>query len=51
MNSIDVNDLLGTAVIIKVTLNGDYTNVSKVELASEVNAAAAPAQAFTGFGG
>ena len=32
MNSVDVNDLLGTPVTIKVTVNGDFTNVSRVDL-------------------
>ena len=46
MNSVDINDLLGTPVTIKVTINGEYTNVARVELRGE--SATAP-QEFTGF--
>lgn len=49
MNSIDVNDLQGLDVIINVKVNGDYTNVTKVELASG-NAERTGPSSFTGFG-
>lgn len=48
MNTVDINDLQGTACIVTVAINGEYTNVKKVELAGDT---AAPAQSFTGFGG
>jgi hypothetical protein len=49
MNDIDVNDLQGLDVIINVKVNGEYTNVTRVELAD----ASTPAggSAFSGFGG
>lgn len=37
MNSMDVNDILGTEVVIKVTVNGEYTNVARVELREASN--------------
>jgi hypothetical protein len=48
MNTVDTNDLLGTEVVITVKVNGDYTNVSKVEPRS--GSVSAP-PAFSGFGG
>lgn len=48
MNTVGPEDLEGLEVIVKVTVNGDFTNVNRVELA---DSAAAPAQSFTGFGG
>ena len=32
MNAMNVNDILGTEVVVKVTVNGEYTNVARVEL-------------------
>ncbi len=48
MNSMNINDILGLDVIVKVTLNGDYTNVSRVDLAGD---APAEAPVFQPFGG
>ena len=47
MNNINVNDLLGLDVVVKVVVNGEYTNVQRVELAGD---APAETPAFTGFG-
>jgi hypothetical protein len=47
MNDVNVNDLMGLAVTIKVTVNGDYTNVARVELREGT---AFQPQEFTGFG-
>lgn len=48
MNTVEPNDLQGLPVVITVKVNGEYTNVTRVELRDET--AAAP-QAFSGFGG
>ena len=32
MNGMNINDILGTEVVVKVTVNGEYTNVARVEL-------------------
>lgn len=48
MNSMNVNDILGLEVIIKVTVNGEYTNVSRVDLAGD---AATETPEFVPFGG
>lgn len=48
MNSMNINDILGINVIVKVTLNGEYTNVSRVDLAGD---AAVETPVFTPFGG
>lgn len=48
MNTVDVNDLQGLAVIIKVTQNGEWTNIAKVELKGDADALDSP-QTFTGF--
>lgn len=50
MNTVDVNDLQGLPVTIKVTVNGDYTNVTRVELRGASDAISEP-QVFTGFSG
>lgn len=47
MNTVDVNDLMGLPVTVKVTVNGDYTNVTRVELR---DGAAFEPQEFKGFG-
>jgi len=39
MNSMNVNDILGTEVVIKVVVNGEYMNVGKVELRGDSPAA------------
>ena len=49
MNTVEVNDLVGTPVTIKVTVNGEYTNVAKVDLRGEN--AAIETQEFKGFSG
>lgn len=49
MNSMNINDVLGLEVIIKVSVNGEYTNVSRVDLAGD--APAADVQEFQPFGG
>lgn len=50
MNTVDTNDLLGTEVTVTVKVNGDYTNVSRVEPRSG-SAASDTVPSFTGFGG
>lgn len=50
MNSVDTNDLLGTPVVVTVKVNGEYTNVSKVE-ARSASAASGEVPTFSGFGG
>lgn len=47
MNDVNVNDLMGLPVTVKVTVNGDYTNVTRVELRG--NSEFQP-QEFKGFG-
>ena len=49
MNTVEVNDLVGTPVTIKVTVDGEYTNVARVELRGEN--AAIETQEFKGFTG
>lgn len=49
MNTVEVNDLVGTPVVIKVTVSGEYTNVSKVDLRGE--GIAVETQEFKGFQG
>lgn len=51
MNDVEPADLTGTAVIVTVKVNGEYSNVNKVELAEGADTPAAPTQAFSGFGG
>lgn len=54
MNDVEPEDLMGLAVIVTVKVNGEYSNVNKVELADGANNAAGtatPTQAFSGFGG
>lgn len=54
MNDVEPDDLTGTAVIVTVKVNGEYSNVNKVELPDGANNAAGtatPTQAFSGFGG
>lgn len=48
MNSMNINDILGLEVIVKVTVNGEYTNVSRVDLAGD---AKVETPEFTPFGG
>ena len=57
MNTVEVSDLVGTPVVIKVVQNGDFTNVAKVELRTEdtltgtITASGGDtAQVFSGFG-
>lgn len=50
MNTVDVNDLQGLPVIVKVTVNGEYTNVSRVELRT-TEGKTSEGQTFTGFSG
>lgn len=47
MNDVNVNDLMGLPVTVKVVVNGDYTNVARVELREGT---AFKPQEFTGFG-
>jgi hypothetical protein len=47
MNDVNVNDLMGLPVTVKVTVNGEYTNVTRVELR---NGAEYKPQEFKGFG-
>jgi hypothetical protein len=49
MNTMNINDILGLEVIIKVTVNGEYTNVSRVDLAED--APKTEVQEFQPFGG
>lgn len=49
MNTVEVNDLVGTPVVIKVTVNGEYTNVSSVKLRDENTQVVT--QEFKGFSG
>ena len=57
MNTVEVGDLIGTAVVIKIVVNGDYTNVARVELRDEnasvgsTSTVASAPQEFTGFSG
>lgn len=41
MNSVEPEDLMGLPVVIKVTVNGEYTNVARVELRDANSAGAA----------
>ena len=50
MNTVDPNDLQGTEVVIKVTVNGEFTNVGRVELRGD-NDLVGAAETFTGFSG
>jgi hypothetical protein len=38
MNSLNINDVLGLDVVIKVVVNGEYTNVQRVDLAGDAPA-------------
>jgi hypothetical protein len=40
MNSMNINDILGLEVIIKVIINGEYTNVARVDLKGDAPEAA-----------
>lgn len=48
MNTAEPNDLQGLPVLVKVTVNDEYTNVNKVELRTAGTGASEP-QVFTGF--